>query len=232
MISCFDLLDVEPIIENSKDGTLLALIPEGAFLAGGPEEDEGGRAFKVRLPGYYLALHPVTNAQYQKFKGDWKFEAGKGDHPAVRVNWEDAQAYCRWAGLRLPTELEWEKGARGVDGRKYPWGKEWDPSKCRNYNNRGNEETSGVWSYAEGVSPWGMYQMSGNVWEWCKDWYESGAYSRYKQGDLSPPKSGGSRVVRGGSWNFVNTGYFRCAYRYNFEPGYRLDPQGFRCART
>jgi len=185
------------LIENPKDGTLLVLIPEGEFLAGKTK-------FPVRLPAFYLALHPVTNGQYQRFveesvhHTEWK-PAAAPEHPAVNVSWDDAQQYCRWAGLRLPTELEWEKGARWVDGREYPWGEEWEEGKCRNSKNRGSEQ-GGVWSYAEGSSGWGPYQMSGNVWEWCEDWYESKAYERYKQRDLSQPGKGSGRVLRGGSW--------------------------------
>jgi formylglycine-generating enzyme required for sulfatase activity len=218
------------LIENPKDGTLLLLIPGGEFLAGGSGGTEGGGPFPVRLPAYYLALHPVTNAQYKRFKREWTRD---DDHPVVNVSWHDAQAYCQWAGLRLPTELEWEKGARGADGREYPWGKEWDQNKCRNSNNRGSEETCGVWRYEAGSSPWGLYQMAGNVWEWCEDWYVSGAYARYKTGSLTLPSSGDDRVLRGGSWSSVLSDYFRCAFRFDaFGPDYRDHDLGFRCART
>ncbi len=221
-----------PLVFNEKDGTVLLLVPGGKFLAG--DEKIG-----VNLPAFYLGVTPVTNGQYGKFvkaaghrAPDNKFwqEAGKADHPVTNVDWNDAVAYSRWAGLRLPTELEWEKAARGVDGREYPWGGEWDEKKCRNSKNHGNQTTAGVWEYPPGSSPWGHYQMSGNVWEWCADWYDNAAYGRYKQGDLTPPNKGTARVLRGGSWGNVNPESFRAASRIIFDPGVRGDNIGFRCA--
>ena len=249
---------MEWLVENAKDGTLLGLVPAGEFLAGGTGSDEGGGPFKVTLPAYYLALHPVTNAQYARFlsaarpaKADldkWilldsdcfvraqssSYEAygGKADHPVGQVSWYGAEAYCAWSGLRLPSELEWEKGSRGEDGREYPWGAKWDETKCRNAMNKGSERTCGVWKYPQGQSPFGHYQMSGNVWEWCGDWYDKEAYTRYKAGNLTPPSSGVSRVVRGGSWDYDLSGFFRCAFRSFSLPGGRLSRYGFRCARA
>ena len=236
------------------DGSQLLLVPEGEFLA-------GLKVFSVHLPAYYLAVHPVTNAQYARFlnhrqpteselerwllldrdchvqesEGCYEVHEGRDEHPAIQVSWHGAVAYCEWAGVRLPSELEWEKGARGVDGREYPWGNDWDPEKCRNLTNCGTERTASVWSYPEGRSCWGHYQMAGNVWEWCADAFENGAFIRYGRGDMTPPSGGhlASRALRGGPWDLDGPEFFKCAYRYSFDaPDSRQDYYGFRVAWT
>lgn len=227
------------VFENEKDGTLLRLIPEGEFIAGGDIEREGRGKFKVHLPAYYLAIHPVTNAQYWKFlnavrhpqpyNSFWN-SSEKAEHPVVNIDWFSAKAYCKWAGLRLPSELEWEKGSRGIDGREYPWGNDWDESKCRNSMNKGSEQTCAVWQYPEGQSPWGLNQMSGNVDEHCEDNLGVLDFETY-------------RAIRGGSWHFSFTELFRCwghipkhgppsMARHTLGPDSHSDDCGFRCART
>lgn len=224
------------VIENEKDGTLLALIPEGEYLAGG-----GARGpFPLRLPPYYLALHPVTNLQYACFVDetqqhlDWKptgsFFSPRPDHPAVNVSWHDAKAYCGWAGLRLPRQFEWEKGARWIDGREASWGNYWDATKCRNGFERGSEETCAVWRYPNACSPWGLYQMTGNVFEWCEDLHEDQVYERYRRGDLSLPTKGTERIAKGGSWYDKHAPMFQASGRIVYDPNLRAPLCGFRCA--
>jgi len=230
-------------IVNPKDGSILVLIPAGKFLA-------GKEKFEVELAAYYLGLHVVTNAQYRKFgeaivggpfgrgQAGRPPRRGKGDrvddqsdHPVTGITWEDAEAYCRWADLRLPTELEWEKGARGVDGRVYPWGNQWDAHRCRNAE-APSEGAASVLAYPAGRSPWGVYDMAGNVWQYCADWYEENAYERYRRGDLSPPPVGPCRIAKGGGWASGRV-YLRSDF-HGANPGitWVSDKYGFRVAKS
>jgi len=160
------------------------------------------------------------------------------DHPVVGVTWWEALAYARWAGVRLPTEAQWEKAARGTDGRAYPWGDAWDPARA-NTEESGIGQTTLVTRYAEtGASPYGVVDMAGNVWEWCSTrwWDEQGkAYSAvYKPDDGREELRGGDdvwRVLRGGSWRDGKE-WARCAARYRIDPRYRFNYRGLRYCAT
>jgi formylglycine-generating enzyme required for sulfatase activity len=200
-------------------GHPLVYVPVGEFLMG----SNGG--FANERPQHAVTLHedwidqfPVTNAQFDQFvretgyqaQGDWRseFRPGKEQYPVVYVTWEDACAYGKWCGKRLPTEAEWEKAARGIDGREYPWGNRWDGNNC-NVSGRG---TTPVGSYPAGLSPYGCYDMAGNVWEWVADWYGPDYYKASPGENPSGPAAGDRRVVRGGSW-YDGLDYARAASR-------------------
>ncbi len=205
-------------------------------------------------PLYYIGVYAVTNEQFARFLADvnptpqqlehwlpWNeriltgpYRPARGfeRHPVINVSWFGAEAYCRWAGLRLPTEIEWEKAARGTDGRLFPWGNEWRPDALRWWGNRGRDETTApVDAFPEGRSPYGLFQMAGNVEEWCADWYQPDAYQRYATGDLRPPTHGLGRVARGGACLRRNKLEFRCAMRRANPPALvNILYTGLRCA--
>jgi len=226
-----------------EDGVEMILVPAGEFIMGSPENEgynDEHPQHRVFLDGFYIDRCEVTNSQYKQFMDATGHNAPKYwddgkynrlDQPIVGATWSDAAAYARWAGKRLPTEAEWEKAARGTDGRQYPWGNEWDNSKCNaNVAGEAQQYTAPVGSFPAGASPYGVMDMAGNVWEWCIDWYGS----NYGQSPRRNPKghdSGGESVLRGGSWCTTDCSYLRCANRNWFSPSFRFDDAGFRCAR-
>jgi formylglycine-generating enzyme required for sulfatase activity len=225
----------------------MVLIPAGDFLMGTNERfsDEGPQHI-VHLGAYYIDRYEVTNLQYKKFIDETGRRApqhfngrevpdGKADHPVTFVTWYDARDYCTWAGKRLPSEAEWEKAARGSDGRRFPWGNDFDIRKANTpirWGKIGVEgDTTPVGAFPEGVSPYGLYDMSGNVWEWTDSWYT--AYP----GNNTQSENYGEiyKVLRGGSW--WDCSFYKCgisAPSYNrafFNARVKNASFGFRCAR-
>jgi len=226
---------------SPTDSKEMVYVPAGEFLMGTPEKD--GNAYsdekpqrRVYLDAFWIDKTEVTVAQYRRFcqaTGRQMPEAPswgwQDDHPIVNVTWDDATAYAAWAGKRLPTEAEWEKAARGTDGRQYPWGNEWDTGR---YANRVNSDSiQPVGSYPSGASPYGVLDMAGSVDEWCADWFDGSYYRSAPARSPTGPPSGGYRVLRGGSWDNDLPTYFRCAFRHSYFPGYRSSFNGIRCAR-
>jgi formylglycine-generating enzyme required for sulfatase activity len=233
------------LIED-EHGVPMVLIPEGSFLMGtDSDRREFAPAHPVWLPDFYIDKYEVTNARYAvcveageceppnipnsktrpQYFGNPEFDA----YPVIFVRWDSAEAYCKWRGVRLPTEAEWEKAARGTDERLYPWGEQppdcsranyWPTGPCRG-------DTAEVGDHPRGVSPYDVHDMAGNVWEWVQDWYNA-----YPGGDPDADDAfdGTHRVLRGGS--FLNTAtYLRTFVRKPFKPYMRGSSIGFRCAR-
>jgi eukaryotic-like serine/threonine-protein kinase len=203
---------------------------------------------RVELDAFWIGKYPVTNRQYQAFvraagqrpPDHWKkgvIPTGKEQHPVVYVNWEDAAAFCRWAaglpggqGVRLPSEAEWEKAARGTDGRIYPWGNtEPDAFLCNFDLNLGDTTPVGEYSPG-GDSPYGCADMAGNVCEWVADRYGAKYYESSPKSNPTGPSSSDSRVLRGGFWD-SGSRYLRLSYRLWNYPEVCYYSNGFRCAR-
>jgi len=162
--------------------------------------------------------------------GRYVVEPGFEDHPATQVSWHGAQAYCAWAGARLPTEAEWEKAARGVDGRSYPWGNQLPDCDQAQFGDCGGM-TVPVGSLPAGASPYGVLDMAGNVWEWVADWYDPAYYGSSPAQNPPGPDSGVRKVFRGGSWGYPPT-FIRAGDRARNRPTYAGFNVGFRCAAT
>ncbi len=218
-------------------------IPAGEFTMGSDKKkdsmasDDEMPQHTLYLPEYRIARVPVTNAQYLRFVQATKYKTpehwkggripdGKQEHPVVNVSWHDAIAFCAWAGAQLPSEAEWEKAARGTDGRIWPWGNQPpDKSHCNFDNNVG--DTTPVGAYPAGASPYGVLDMAGNVWEWTRSAWGSYPYKLEDWRENLNRKENDRRVLRGGSFPYYRNNV-RCAYRYRYNPDYRVRDLGFR----
>ncbi|MFZ1402287.1 MAG: SUMF1/EgtB/PvdO family nonheme iron enzyme [Anaerolineae bacterium] len=236
---------------DPRDFDVLLPVPAGEFTMGSNDRyDSEKPAHPVWVGDFRIGAYPVSNAQYEEFvlatqrepPLHWRGPRAPielRNHPVVYVGWDDANAYCAWRSrqegreLRLPTEAEWEKAARGTDGRTWPWGNTFDAMKC-NMGETGIGDTSPVGIFAAGRSPYEVFDMAGNVWQWTRsawgeDWQkpEFGYPYRADDGREDQSRTNVHRVVRGGSF-ILNDAYVRCASRVGLPPGARHNVVGFR----
>ena len=224
---------------TGKDRKTMVLVPAGFFWMGEKKEKKDERPYRlVYQDSFYIDVHPVTNSEYHVFLEAKRLpkrhhrrdssDAEWGSRPVTRITWEEAQAYAKWALKRLPTESEWEKSARGIDGRRWPWG---DDEPTDDHADLGQEDgpPAPVHRHPQGVSPYGVHNMAGGVWEWCEDQYDQFFYPR------SPPRNPQCvdgdhryRVARGGA-NTYSAFTARCSYRGWNLPHMRSAAYGFRC---
>ncbi|MHC4859863.1 MAG: formylglycine-generating enzyme family protein [Planctomycetota bacterium] len=240
-------LRLEPLGENAQgyeeyrraaDGAVVVEGPAGEFLMGNAATERNPLEHRVYVSDFLMDKTGVTWGQFKKLAEAMRIPLPEhepywgihDDHPVVYVSWEDAAAYCEWVGGRLPTEAEREKAARGADERKYPWGdEEPDPERAVFRRSWGYEATGAVGTHPAGMSPYGLHDMGGNVWEWCSDWYDDGYYAVSPDRDPQGPPSGRAHVVRGGSWDSRPT-VLSASCRSWGHRGYRDGDFGFRCA--
>jgi eukaryotic-like serine/threonine-protein kinase len=237
----------------SEDGMLMVYVPDGSYLMGSDKsidaqaQDTELPQHSVYLDAYWIDQTDVTNAMYARCveagsctapqdtrsftRSNYYGNSLYADFPVIKVNWNQADAYCRWAGRQLPTEAQWEKAARGADGRIYPWGNTSPSCDLANTTINGVGcvgDTSKVGSYKNGASPYGALDMAGNVWEWIADWYDDNYYQNMPLTNPTGPNSGQLRILRGGA--FVLFGRTaRSADRAGFDPNQQIDRIGFRC---
>ncbi len=240
-----------------KDGAPMVLVPAGPFPMGVPPgARDGGRdeypRHEVFLDAYYIDTFEVTNGRYLEFMTNTGHRPPKhpndprqdlwqaglmpesiADRPVINVDWYDAEAYCRWAGKRLPTEAEWAKAARGTDDRRFPWGNVEPTHGHVNFNQpwQGEKTLMPVGTYEAGKSPFGAYDMAGNVWEWVADWYDPRYYEKSPARNPKGPETGTHKALRGSGWE-VEAPLVRAFSRVKSDPLNRNYATGFRCARS
>jgi len=238
---------------TGEDGAPMVLVPAGEFTMGSNDgSDDEKPVHQVYLDAYYLDKYEVTVGQYAKFLKATGFngppmwatmdQPSHQKRPIVNVDWSDASNYCEWAGKRLPTEAEWEKAARGTDGRIYPWGNEPPNTLRANYGQeKWNNHTAlvPVGQLKDGKSPYEIYDLAGNVWEWVSDWYDPDYYATSPPQNPKGPENGKYRVLRGGSWDLAPEHLRSTRRDFNIplaptyeSPAYRNFNSGFRCAKN
>ncbi len=233
----------------NQESTPMVLIPEGPYsrgsAAGAGRKDETPQA-QIYVKTFYIDTYEVTNRQYLDFlaatghrepfnvfgEGPLSQVDGIDNLPVVQVTWNDAEDYCFWVGKRLPTEAEWEKAARGTDGRTYPWGNMAPTSKLANYDRDWDEGAAlaPVGSHPDGASPYGVHDMSGNIREWVSDWYAEDYYMNSPDRDPQGPDTGLLKVIRGGSWHSLEHD-IRTTARGKGGFALKTHGVGFRCAK-
>jgi formylglycine-generating enzyme required for sulfatase activity len=234
---------------STIDGATLVYVPEGEFLMGSAGTDGAAVSNEkpqhtVYLDAFWIDRTEVTNALYaqcvqagmcqkpintmSKKGGSYFDNPAYVNYPVVHVSWNNARTYCGWAGRRLPTEAEWEKAARGADGRLYPWGQQ-APDRTRlNFDSFAGDFVQ-VGRYPAGANPYGALDMAGNAWEWVADFYGEAYYAASPAKNPAGPGSGDNRVLRGGGWD-SNANIVRAALRFWGSPVGQNDENGFRCA--
>lgn len=230
---------------SGAKGGVMVYVPAGEFMMGCSPSDsqcefDENPAHSVYLDEYYIDKYEVSQGEYNacvsagQCRPNEKYDGFTGDRqPVVGVSWNDAKIYCEWSGKRLPTEAEWEKAARGADGRIYPWGNE--KASCSHAvmddggEGCGRKATLPVGSKLSNASPYGALDMAGNAWEWVSDWYDEKYYSNSPARNPKGPSSEQYRILRGGSWFNVPSS-LRLSKRSYYTPGLRYSYYGFRCS--
>jgi formylglycine-generating enzyme required for sulfatase activity len=221
------------------DEVEMVVVPAGEFVMGSDDveaDDDERPMARIMVGTFWIDRVEVSNARYRRCVeagpcavpiGGGVDDSARAEHPVVVVSWRQAVTYCGWAGKRLPTEAEWEKAARGVDGRRYPWGDRFDAGRANAGYSAG---TTAVGHYAAGASPYGVLDMTGNVWEWTSSLYRPYPYDAAD--GREDREARGARVNRGGSW-YYGARYGRTTYRATADHMYRrIGDLGFRCAAS
>lgn len=224
---------------RTLDGAVVVRVPAGKFLMGSPEGQGAAHEQPQRevfVSEFLLDKTEVTWRQYKKFAEAEGMRlppeplwGALGNYPVSSTIWSEAQLYCTWAGGRLPSEAEWEKSARGVDGRVYSWGDKWDPTRCNSIAG-GEHRPEAVGSFPNCISPYGLLDMTGSLWEWVDDFYDENYYIQNEAVNPKGPEYGRERVKRGSNW-MNHPATFRVAFRAKSSPTWRNVHHGFRCAQ-